>query len=368
MFKKVVTLLLALMLLGQLPLSALAAQTAGQAPAPSAHITTGTGYWETPMDINNVKAVWDMLMAPITVVKGHQKSQQTLYAQPDANSEPVGDVTRDSQGVHVLETLDNGWSLVETYSSSFHDSKVKAWNQLVQGYIRTDMLETKTPKEKYALLVDKLDQRMYIFEDGEIYDVLAISTGLANERQPYNETRSGEFLLVSPVGGFEVEGLNAAMGLRFNFGDILHEVPHLVRSGEKQYQKFEDVLGQRASHGCIRVQRKRTPKGTNMTWVWNTLRGRMGTKLVIWEDLPGRQLPHVDPATPLFYNPSGGRNYHLQEKCFGVRDKFLPLTGFTYGELNAAPFDKLTPCPYCFPPRRAEEIDKINQAHLLPTP
>ncbi len=64
MFKKVVTLLLALMLLGQLPLSALAAQTVGQAPAPSAHITTGTGYWETPMDINNVKAVWDMLMAP----------------------------------------------------------------------------------------------------------------------------------------------------------------------------------------------------------------------------------------------------------------------------------------------------------------
>ena len=58
---------------------------------------------------------------------------------------------------------------METYSSSFHDSKIKAWNQLVQGYIRTDMLETVTPRDKYALLIDKLDQRMYIFEDGEIY-------------------------------------------------------------------------------------------------------------------------------------------------------------------------------------------------------
>ena len=83
--------------------------------------------------------------------------------------------------------------------------------------------------------MDKLDQRLYIFEDGEIYDVLVISTGLPNERQPYNETRSGEFLLVSPVGGFEVEGLNAAMGRRFNFGDILHEVPYSLRSGSKNY-------------------------------------------------------------------------------------------------------------------------------------
>ena len=318
------------------------------------------------MDINNTKAVWDMLMAPVTLVKGNQKSQQVLYSQPDAGSEPVGEVTRDSQGLHVLETRDDGWSLVETYSSSFAGSITQAWNRLVQGYILTDMLETITPTGKYALLVDKLDQRMYIFEDGELYDVLVISTGLPNERQPYNETRSGEFLLVSPVGGFEVEGLNAAMGLRFNFGDILHEVPHSVRNGEKNYQRYEEVLGQRASHGCIRVQRKRTPKGTNMTWVWNTLRKRMDTKLVIWEDLPGRQLPHIDPATPLFYNPKGGKNYHSAEKCYGVKDAFLPLTAFAYGELANSPYSSLTACPYCVPPRTAAEITAINQAHKLP--
>ncbi len=367
MHKRVLTALLSFLFLAEVPLLALAQPTApGLTPAPSQNIATGKGYWETPMDINNTQAVWDMLMAPVTVVKGNQKSQQALYAQPDEASQPVGDVTRDSQGVHVLETLDNGWSLVETYSSSFHDSKVKAWNQLVQGYIRTDMLETRTPRDKYALLVDKLDQRLYIFEDGELYDVLVISTGLPNERQPYNETRSGEFLLVSPVGGFETEGLHAAMGLRFNFGDILHEVPHSLRGDTKNYERYEAVLGERASHGCIRVQRKRTPKGTNMTWVWNTLRNRMGTKLAIWEDLPGRQLPHVDPATDLYYNPQGGQNYHSQDTCYGVRDRYLPLTGFTYGELDTTPYSKLTACPYCVPPRRAEDIDAINNAHILP--
>lgn len=361
--KKFLILFLALLMLLDFPV--LAAQEETRPITPSRHILTGKGYWETPMDISNTQAVWEMLMAPITVVKGKQKSQQVLYKEPDSKSEPVGDVTRDSQGLHVLETRDDGWSLVETYSSSFHDSKVKLWNQLVQGYIRTDMLETITPKGKYALLVDKLDQRMYIFEDGELYDVLVISTGLANERQPYNETRSGEFLLVSAVGGFEVEGLNAAMGLRFNFGDILHEVPHSVRNGKKQYDKYEAVLGQRASHGCIRVQRKRTPKGTNMTWVWNTLRKRMDTKIVIWEDLPGRQLPQVDPDTTLYYNPKGGQNYHSADTCYGVKKEFTPLAPFKYSELGTGDF-KLTACPYCVPPRTKEQIDEINQQHKLP--
>lgn len=365
--KKILSLLFVLLLMLEFPVFASQQEDKSLYPAPSRHVTDGKGYWETPMDIRNVQAVWEMLMAPVTVVKGHQKSQQLLYKEPDSNSEPVGDVTRDSQGVHVLETRDDGWSLVETYSSSFHDSKIKAWNQLVQGYIRTDMLTTVTPKDKYALLVDKLDQRMYIFEDGEIYDVLVISTGLPNERQPYNETRSGEFLLVSAVGGFEVEGLNAAMGLRFNFGDILHEVPHSIRSGQKNYSRYEAVLGERASHGCIRVQRKRTPKGTNMTWVWNTLRKRMGTKLVVWEDLPGRQLPHVDPDTPLYYNPKGGQNYHSADTCYGVKKQFTPMTQFSYGELGTGDYSHLTACPYCVPPRTVEEINEINLAHRLPT-
>ena len=362
--KKTLVLLLTILLLLDVPV--MAQQAAPEIPAPSKHITDGKGYWQTPMDITDTKAVWEMLMSPVTVVKGNQKSQQVLYKEPDSKSEPVGDVTRDSQGLHVLETRDDGWSLVETYSSSFHDSKVKAWNQLVQGWIRTDMLETITPKGKYALLVDKLDQRMYIFEDGELYDVLVISTGLPNERQPYNETRSGEFLLVSAVGGFEVEGLNAAMGLRFNWGDILHEVPHSIRTGNKNYQKYEEVLGERASHGCIRVQRKRTPKGTNMTWVWNTLRKRMDTKLVVWEDLPGRQLPHVDPATPLFYNPKGGQNYHSAAECYGVKKEFQPMAQFAYSERGTGDYSSLTACPYCVPPRTAAEIDAINLAHKLP--
>ena len=89
----------------------------------------------------------------------------------------------------------------------------------------------------------------------------------------------------------------------------------------------------------------------------------METKLVVWEDLKGRQLPHVDPSTPLFYNDQGGQNYHSAEICYGVRDKYLPLSPFTYGELGDEPYKHLTACPYCVPPRTVEEINEINNAH-----
>ena len=320
-------------------------------------------YWETPMDITQTERIWAMLTAPITVLDGHQKNQTVLRKEPRADAEAVADVTFDSQGVHVLETLDNGWSLVEVYSSSFHDSKVKAWNQLVQGYIKTSLLKEKKVNQKYGLVVDKLDQRLYIFVEGALYDVLSVSTGLANERQPYNETRSGEFLIVSPVGDFVSDNVVGEYALRFNDGDFLHQVPYIARGDSKVYEPLEKVLGQRASHGCIRVQRKRTPKGTSMRWIWDVMRRNMGTRIIIWEDLQGRSLGIPDARTPLYYNPQGGKDYHVADKCYGVRDKYLPLTAFTYGELENPPYSVLNACQYCVPPRRLAEIEAINQAH-----
>ena len=80
-------------------------------------------YWCTPMDIHDEEAVWAMLTAPITVVDAGQREQVILYAEPNKNSEQLGVITGASQAVHVLERNNDGWALVETYSSSFHDNK-----------------------------------------------------------------------------------------------------------------------------------------------------------------------------------------------------------------------------------------------------
>lgn len=47
-----------------------------------------------------------------------------------------------------------------------------------------------------------------------------------------------------------------------------------------------------------------------------------------------------------------------------MRDKYLPLTAFTYGELDTGDYAKLTPCTNCIPVKRRAEIDEINQERI----
>lgn len=63
--------------------------------------------------------------------------------------------------------------------------------------------------------------------------------------------------------------------------------------------------------------------------------------------------PAVYSNTPLYYNPSGGEYYHLDQNCKRIAEKFLPLQGhFTYGELNDEKYKKLKPCAICGAPSR----------------
>ena len=318
-------------------------------------------YWTTPMDITDEEAVWKALMAPVTVLdtgkKRAQMSQIVIREEPDEKARGVGVVTCVSQGVRVLEK-GSEWTKIECYSSSFHDSKVKAWNMLVQGWVPTKYLKTVTPDPGMGIVVDKLTQRLYIFVDGHLYDTLLCSTGHANEKQPYNESRSGEFLMLVPaVGGYEDEGMYVRMAIRYNGGDMVHQVPYtLAKDGSKYFGTFEPRLGTKASHGCIRVQRRKTPLGTSMQWIWD--RKKNNTKFLIWEDWQGRQLSYPSDDTPVYRNPKGGKQYHSSATCNAAKN--VTFEPFTYGELEDSAYAGLTRCTYCNPPLRKGEIDEIN--------
>ena len=244
---------------------------------------------------------------------------------------------------------------------------MEAWNQLVVGYVRSELLTERKVKTRYGLVVDKLTQRLYLFHDGGLMDTLAVSTGLADADHPWNETRSGEYVLSSPSGAFPSEKLMCNYGIRYNDGDLIHEVPHVVTASGKNYGDTEPKLGSRASHGCIRVQRRRTPRGVNMRWLWDRLKDQMGTRLVIWEDWTGRQIFIPEASLTLYYNPRGGKSFHTAGTCYGVRDKYLPLTAFTYCELEDKPFRQLTACSYCNPALRTGEIEAINVRYAGPS-
>ena len=320
-------------------------------------------YWTTPMDITDEAAVWKALTAPMTVINNgkSEKAQIVLREEPSAESRGVGMVTCITQGVHVLEKGEE-WSLVECYSSSFHDSPILNWNALVQGYVPTGFLEEVLPDQELGYVIDKLTQRLYVFREGHLYSTLAVSTGLSNPRQPYNETRSGEFLMTSKVGTFASDNLRCGMAIRFNKGDLLHEVPYtLLKDGSKNYKDLEAKLGTRASHGCIRVQRKATPEGVNMAWIWKN--HRKNVRLMIWEDWQGRQVPLPAEDLTLYYNPRGGAYYHSQEHCSSVTRKDIVFEPFTWGELENAPYAKLKWCEYCVPALRRAQIEQINAEH-----
>ncbi len=341
----------------------------------STYVTDDEGcYWCTPMNIRDEEAVWKMLTSDMTVVNLDQKKQTVLYAEPDENSEMIGVVTGASQGVHVLEVLENGWTLVETYSTSFHDSKVKNFNAFVMGYIRSDMLKTVEVNQTMGLVVDKLTQRLYFFLDGHLATELAVSTGKYNDKQPYNETRSGEFLIISVnVGRITSDNLICDYALRYNADDYLHEVPHVKNAdGTKNFKSAEPKLGTRASHGCIRTQRLLNAEGYRMSNIYKlikdtTKKTKKNVKLVIWEDYAGRQVELPEDDMTVYYNPNGGSYYHKSANCKGVREKYLPLTALTWSELESE-HSKLTPCPNCQPMPKREDLEAINEEHLENSP
>ncbi len=309
----------------------------------------------TAFDITDEAAVWARLMQEITILNAGEK--ETIYPLDAPDGKKLfedklgGYVYGRSTAVKRLSADENGWTLIQAYDD--HD-------RLMTGYVKTKLLKTVKPHPLYGLVVDKLAQRLYIFKEGKLFSELLISTGLVNDQQPYNETASGEYLIVSRTGGFWAEGMYCDMAIRFNGGDLFHEVPYIPNAdGGKNYRRFEPLLGSKASHGCIRVQRLRNPDGVNMKWLWNNL--KINTKVLIWDD-EGRSLPFPDGATPLYYNPDGGQNYHAVADCPGVRSRFHPLSPFTYAQLDEGTFAKLTPCFSCAPPMRMADIEARNAA------
>ena len=314
--------------------------------------------WTVPMDIADEEAVWQALTAPVTVLDdGKSKAQvrqAVLRKEPRADSEGIGMVTLASQGVRVLERGEE-WTKIECYSSSFHDSPILNWNALVQGYVETKLLKEILPDQEIGLVVDKLTQRLYVFREGKLLSTLLISTGLPSARQPYNETRSGEFLLVSRVGGFYSDNMFCPRALRFNDGDLLHEVPYVERDGRKIYAGTEPMLGSKASHGCIRVQRRKNPDGLNQEWLFNHYRENM--KILIWEDWQGRQIPVPEEDTVFWLNPKKGEYYHCTDQCSLLNTKTPEK--ITYRELSAEE-NKLKVCPACGPALPRNALLEIN--------
>lgn len=337
-------------------------------------------YWTLPIGEWDEEKIWEVMMQPIIVLAQDGKDQKDVYPlrkEPDNSSKSsniVGEITYYSQGVHILETLDNGWTLVECYNSSYGPNCTSrpgygVTDDLICGYVKTSLLKTITPRTDYALLIDKLEQKLYIFSEGKCIGSLLVSTGLNNSTQSWNETPSGEFLMVSRMGGFAAGNLWCAYGMRVNGGCAIHEVPYIgnndTPTSERDYSSTLPQLGHKASHGCIRVQKAANEQGQNIKWLWDNI--KVNTKVLIWDDT-GRPMEYPDDDTVVYYNRTGGKNYHLNKNCTAVASRYRPLTAITYKRLNEE-FSTLTPCQKCATTLMTKDmIDEYNRENGMNVP
>lgn len=262
--------------------------------APYSSLNDGS-FWSLTPGETDPAALWNVLMQPITVYDGGLDARDHIYLRenPDGSGEKLAQIHAQSQGVHVIgETNEHGYVLVEAFSSyddkytpKTDEAKAAAF-EVKQGYILAKNLKTIEVQQDIAFIIDKLTQRMYMYKDGQLETEFVISTGIIADGKYYYETTSGEFITVSHTGGFGDDYMYCDMAIRINGGILIHEVPHQInRDGTKNYRSFESKLGEKASHGCVRVQRQKNDDGYNHRWLWENLGKGRPYKVVVWEDL-----------------------------------------------------------------------------------
>ena len=261
---------------------------------PYSNLADGTFWSMTPGEVSDA-AIWEIMMQPITVYDGgiDQREHVYLMENPDGTGEKIAQIHAQSQGLHVLgDPNEHGYVLVEAFSNyddkyypETDEEKEHAFD-LKQGYLKASGLKEIPVQQDMGLLIDELTQRMYLFIDGERVTEFLISTGVIENEKYYQETIAGEYITVSHTGTLITSKyMHCDMAIRINGGILIHEVPHEpLADGSKRYGKYEVDLGQKASHGCIRVQRQMTPEGYNHQWIWDTFKHAAPYKVLVWGD------------------------------------------------------------------------------------
>ncbi len=223
---------------------------------------------------------WEIMMKP-SVVVNHTGSSLRLkvYEAPSLRSKAIGLICVGTQGLEIL-TLEDGWAQIRT--ANYNDGK------LLTAWFPARDLKVVSPAPHYAVLVDKRDQTLTVWQDGHPIGTVPVSTGLPTANKPERETSPGAFLTdVHFSRDFAQDGARYDYPLRYQGGNIIHStgyarIPHAAYS-VKDYSKNLPLLGQKASHGCVRVSPFATADcPINSYWLWTHL--PYHTRVIILDD------------------------------------------------------------------------------------
>lgn len=224
-------------------------------------------------------AMWDMMMKPSVVVDIAAVSHQKVYDKPSTNGKALGTLHGQSQGIEVMK-VEGGWAYIGAWQ---HES-----GGYIEGWVPMKRLKTVTPNSDFGLVVDKRTQRMKVFYRGKCITTLTISTGLAGKNRLIRETAAGAFITVERVSDFEDSGYHYEYAIRYDGGNLIHQLGYKAQRTKKDFSDQEPVLGQKGSHGCVRIPRAVDATGVNVYYLWTHL--PYGTRLFILDDPENRTL------------------------------------------------------------------------------
>ena len=140
------------------------------------------GYWGLTANASDAD-IWAALTRTMVSVNVGESESAYIYNSTD-NGKKIGSVSGLSQGLNLIEDLDDGWSVVEAYRNED--------GAFVRGYIRTNKLRTVEPSNMYGLVIDKAAQTLTVYKNGERIGSCAVSTGLPTVKYLHRETPAGE--------------------------------------------------------------------------------------------------------------------------------------------------------------------------------
>ncbi|KOA19090.1 putative L,D-transpeptidase YciB precursor [Clostridium homopropionicum DSM 5847] len=197
-----------------------------------------------------------------SIVVGNAREVEKIYikAEPKKNSKNLGYIYGSLNAVKILKKVGDFYYIEATNYETL---------KLVEGYVYTWQVKTVKPKEGRSILVDLSEQKIYIFKGETLEKTFKCSTG-----QDWSPTPKGTYLIGDRGERFYTGYKNSIVcynWVRINNDFLFHSVLH-DRNGN--LIKLEaDKLGQKASHGCIRLA------VNDIKWIYNNI--PKGTLVVI---------------------------------------------------------------------------------------
>ena len=240
-----------------------------------------SGYWGLTADSSDAE-IWAALTRTMVSVNVGESESAYIYNSTD-NGRKIGSVSGLSQGLNLIEDLDDGWSVVEAYRNED--------GAFVRGYIRTNKLRTVEPSNMYGLVIDKAAQTLTVYKNGERIGSCAVSTGLPTVKYLHRETPAGEFITVTRRGTIENSGGFSKYTVRISGNYHLCEIPTTKKNG-KDYSLMADKLGQKASRGNICLAHDESADGgITAEWIWDLTDSNKKIKVLVFDDKDRSSIP-----------------------------------------------------------------------------